>query len=135
MRLSLLEECRGRAERALAALGTARAHYPREEMKLHAALGASSLEAPEVGAAFTKVLDIAESLGDTDYQLRALRGLHFDRIGDSRYGAALPFAQKYHDLAMGGSNPSDQVFGERMLGLAKHLLASRSARGNTWSTC
>jgi hypothetical protein len=129
MRLSLLEECRGRAEQALSALGTGANRDPREEMRLHAALGASTPEVPEMGAAFTKVLDIAESLGDTDYQLRALRGLCFDYIGNSRYRAALPFAQKFHDLAMRGSDPSDQLFGERMLSVAKHFVGDQvSAR-------
>jgi predicted ATPase len=41
MHLSLLEECRGRVERALAALGAAANRDPRREMKLQAALGAS----------------------------------------------------------------------------------------------
>src|SRR6266852_5169842 len=45
-------------------------------MRLHAALGASTSEASELGAAFTKALDIAESLGHSEYQLRALRGLY-----------------------------------------------------------
>jgi hypothetical protein len=98
-------------------------------MRLHAALGAATPEAPEMGAAFTKVLDIAEALGDTDYQLRALRGLYFDHIGNSRYRAALPFAQKFHDLATSGADPSDQLFGERMLGVAKHFVGDQiSAR-------
>ena len=65
MRLSLLEECRSRAKQALGALGTGGTPDPREEMRLHAALGASTPEAPEMGAAFTKALDIAESLGDS----------------------------------------------------------------------
>jgi predicted ATPase len=129
VRLSLLEECRSRAKQALSALGTAGTRDPREEMRLHAALGASTPEAPEMGAAFTKVLDIAESLGDTDYQLRALRGLYFDHIGNSRYRAALPFAQKFRDLATSRSDPSDQLFGERMMGVAKHFVGDQiSAR-------
>ena len=41
MRLSLLEECRGRAERALAALGAGASRDARHEMKLHAAVAAS----------------------------------------------------------------------------------------------
>jgi hypothetical protein len=72
MSLSLLEECRSRAKQALDALGTRGCQDPREEMRLHAALGASTSQAPEMGAAFTKALEIAESLGDTEYQLRAL---------------------------------------------------------------
>ena len=42
MRLSLLEECRGRAKQAVGALGTGGTRDPREEMRLQAALGAST---------------------------------------------------------------------------------------------
>ena len=51
MRLSLHKECRSRAKQALGALGTEGARYPREAMRLHAALGTSTAEAPEMGAA------------------------------------------------------------------------------------
>ena len=77
MQLSLLEECRSRAKQALGALGAGGARNPREEMRLRSALGASTPEVPEMGAAFTKALNIAEALGDTEYQLRALHGLYF----------------------------------------------------------
>ena len=62
-------------------------------MKLHVALGDSTPVASEMGAAFAKALDLAESLGDSDYQLRALQGLYAYHAGSSRYRAALPFAQ------------------------------------------
>jgi Tetratricopeptide repeat len=91
-------------------------------MKLHAALGASMQDAAKMGVAFAKALDIAESLGDIEYQLRALRGLYFHHTGSSRYSAALPFAQKFYDLATSGSDPSDRQFGERMMGVARHFL-------------
>jgi hypothetical protein len=94
-------------------------------MRLHAALGASTLEAREMSAAFTKVLDIAESLSDTEYQMRALRGLYFYNAGSGRFRAALPFAQKFHDLAMRGSDPNDRLFGEHYMGAAKHYLGDQ----------
>ena len=52
MRLSLLEECRRRAKQVLGALGAGGIWDPRNEMRLSAALGKSSSEAPEMGAAF-----------------------------------------------------------------------------------
>ena len=116
MRLSLLEECRSRAKQALGALGTGGTRDPREEMRLHAALGASTAEAPEMGAAFTKALEIAESLGDSEYQLRAL-------------GACISFTPGAVDTVLrchlrkgsmiwqrAGSDLSDRLFGERMMG-------------------
>src|SRR5882757_3650064 len=129
MRLSLLEECRTRANQALGALGTGETRDLREEMRLHVALGASTPEASEMGEAFTKALDIAESLGDTEYQLRALRGLYFFHATHNRNRASLPFAQRFHELALSRTNPSDRLFGERMMGLAKHFLGDQvSAR-------
>jgi len=125
-RLSLLEECRSRAKQALGALGTG-TRDPLEEMRLHAALGASTYE--ELGEAFTKVLDIAESFGDTEYQLRAFRGLYFHHAGSGRYRTALPFAERFREVAMSGSDPNDWLFGERMMGVAKHCLGDQiSAR-------
>jgi len=122
MRLSLLEECRSRAKQALGALGTGGSRNPREEMRLHAALGASTSEASEMSAAFAKALDIAESLGDREYQLRALSGLQYYHTWSGRYRTALSFAERFHDLAIRGSDRYDRLFGERTLGVTKHHL-------------
>jgi len=129
MRLSLHKECRSRAKQALGALGTEETRYPRENMRLHAALGTSTAQAPEMGAAFAKALEIAESLGDNEYQLRALGGLYFFHTANNRHNAALPFAQRFHDLAATGADLSAQLFGEHIMGLAKHFLGDQiSAR-------
>jgi predicted ATPase/DNA-binding winged helix-turn-helix (wHTH) protein len=125
MGLSLLEECRSRVKQALAALGTGGTGNPREEMRLHAALGASTPEAHEMGKALTKALEIAENVGDLEYQLRALRGLYFYHTGRNRYRDALPFAQRFHDLAARGADPGDQLFGERIVGVAEHFLGDQ----------
>jgi predicted ATPase/DNA-binding winged helix-turn-helix (wHTH) protein len=130
MRLSLLDECRGRAKQALGALGIGATRDRLEELRLHAALGASTHEAAEMGEALTKALEIAESLGDTEYQLRALRGLVFYHVGRNQYRIALPLAQKFHDLATKGADPHDQLFGERMLGVAKYYLGDQISARN-----
>ena len=77
MHLSLLGECRIRVEQALAALTAGSERDTRREMKLYAALGASLINTrgatgPEIGAAWTKALEIAENLDDAEYQLRSL---------------------------------------------------------------
>ncbi|HEY1941206.1 MAG TPA: transcriptional regulator [Roseiarcus sp.] len=129
MRLSLLEECRSRAKQALCALGEKRAPNLREEMRLQSALGASTATAPEMGVAFTKALAIAESLGDIEHQLRALSGLHYYHTGSGRYRTALPFAQRFLDLAASGSQPYDRLYGERTMGVTKHFIGDQiSAR-------
>jgi predicted ATPase/DNA-binding winged helix-turn-helix (wHTH) protein len=128
-RLSLLEECRSRAKQALAALTKAGNHDPYAAMRLHAALGASTAEATEMGAAFTNALAIAERLGNVEYQLRALGGLYFFHAASSRHRAAQPFAQRFHDLATSKSDLSAQLFGEHIVGMAKHHLGDQiSAR-------
>jgi hypothetical protein len=77
MHLSLLDECRGRAERALAVLNRGATADRRREMKLYAALGVSLRYGrsrgayTEVVAALTRALELAESLDDVDYQLRS----------------------------------------------------------------
>jgi predicted ATPase len=127
MHLSLLEERRSRAKQALGALGTGAT--PRQEMRLHDALGKSASQAPEMEAAYTKELSIANSLEDPEYQLRALHGLYFCHSGSGRYHAALGFAQRFHDLAMRKPDANARVLGERMMGAAKHFLGDQiSAR-------
>jgi hypothetical protein len=94
-------------------------------MRLRSALGASTFEAPEMGAAFTRALDIAKGVGDSEYQLRALCGLYFYHTGSSRYRVAMRFAQEFHDLAKSGSDANHQLYGERTMGVAKHLLGDQ----------
>jgi hypothetical protein len=123
--LSLLEECGSRARQALGALETLGTSDPREDMRLHTALGASLPDAPEMEAAFTRVLDIAETLGDSEYQLRALRGLYYHSVWTNQFRPALSLAQRFYNLAASRSNQSDRLVGERMLGTAKYNLGSQ----------
>jgi predicted ATPase/DNA-binding winged helix-turn-helix (wHTH) protein len=122
LRLSLFEECGSRVAQALGALEILGTTDPREVMRLHTALGASLPAPPEMAAAFTRVLDIAKTLDDSEYQLRALRGLYFHSVWTNRFRAALSFAQGFHNLATRKSNQSDRFVGERMLGTAKYIL-------------
>jgi predicted ATPase/DNA-binding winged helix-turn-helix (wHTH) protein len=125
MRLSLFEECRSRAKHGLGSLGTGENWSRREEMRLYAALGASMSDPSEMSAAFAKALEIAESLDDTDYRLRALSGLYYVHIWLAQYRAALSFAQQFYDLANTASDRYDQLFGERTIGVAKHYLGDQ----------
>ena len=82
-----------------------------------------------MGAAFTNALAIAESLGDPEYQLRALGGLYFFQVASGRSRTAQPFAQKLLDLAASRSDLSARLFGEHIVGMAEHLLGDQiSAR-------
>ena len=107
MQLSLVEECRRRVEQALAALATLAEPDARQEMKLLAALGASRLYTrggvPEVAAAWTKALELAESLGDREYQKRSLWGLWSFQVNGRR--SSLRFVSGAPVRFLGGDEP------------------------------
>jgi predicted ATPase/DNA-binding winged helix-turn-helix (wHTH) protein len=134
MHLSLMEECRGRAEPALGAIAAGADRDARREMVLLAALGTSLAYTkggvPEIGAAWTKALEIAVSLGNVEYQLRTLWGLWSSHhISAGHHGVALALAQRFHALAATRSELNDRLIGERMIGTSQHYLGDlRSAR-------
>src|SRR5260370_9087222 len=91
-------------------------------MQLNTALGAALFltkgSGPESLAAFTRALEIAESLDDADYRLRALWGLFIDRITSSSYRAALAVAEKFCTYAAKTPDPPDGPIVHRLVGLA-----------------
>jgi predicted ATPase len=129
--LSLVEECRGRVERALASLVPEAGRSARQEMKLYAALGASLMytrgAVPEIGALGTKALEIAESLDDVEYQLRSLWGLWFFQTASGRHRAALALAQSFGTLAAKLPDPNDRLIGERLIGVSQYYLGDHSS--------
>ncbi|MBV8653954.1 MAG: transcriptional regulator, partial [Alphaproteobacteria bacterium] len=114
--LSLTEERRRRVEQALAAFAVA-TDDARCEMKLQAAVGTFVSTLGTSGAekepAWTRTLELAESLGDVDYQLRALWGLWA-----VRERGALALAQRFAAVA---STPADRRLGDRMIGHSYHI--------------
>jgi predicted ATPase len=134
MHLSLPEECRRRAARALAGLGVEESRDARHEMKLHAALAASlfyigSAADPETRMAYTRALEFAQSLDDAEYRLRALWGLWAYHSGRAQHRVALELAQRFSALAAERPNPSDRLNGEGMIGVSQlHLGNLSSAR-------
>jgi hypothetical protein len=141
MHLSLLDECRGRAEQALAVLSGGASPDTRCEMKLHAALASSSWMSTagiyaqgvhELSAIWTKALEIAESLGDAEYQLRSLYGLWAFHVGIDQLRVALENAQRFRTLASKQRDRNDRLIGERIIGAVQHLLGDQaSARRHT----
>jgi predicted ATPase/DNA-binding winged helix-turn-helix (wHTH) protein len=129
MQLSLVEECRRRAEQALAALATVAGPDARQEMKLLAALGASRLYTrggvPEVASAWTRALELAESLGDLEYQKRSLWGLWSFHVNGVDYRTALSLAHRFASLAATSLDPNDRFVGERMIGVSHHNLGDQ----------
>jgi predicted ATPase/DNA-binding winged helix-turn-helix (wHTH) protein len=124
--LSLLDECRGRLELALVALGAATNRDARCEMKLLAALGASLIvikgtAPPELVASFTRALEIAEGLEDAEFQARSLWGLWVFHQYSEQYRAALAVAERFRTLAARASDPSYRLLGERLIGVSQHF--------------
>jgi predicted ATPase/DNA-binding winged helix-turn-helix (wHTH) protein len=133
---SLLGECCTRVERALSKLAATPGHDARAEMQLQAALGWSLMGStgPEPGtdAAWMAALQLAESLADTDHQLRALYGLWCNHVytGHPREGVRL--AERFCAVATKAGNPADLLIGERLMGVALHFLGEQTpARGYT----
>ena len=125
--LSLIEECRRRVERALAAIAAGTGGDARCEMKLYVALTHSlrfsrGAGFSEIGAAGTRALELAESLGNAEYQLRALWGLWGFRFSGGQHRAALTLAQKFDALAAKGADLGDRLIGQRMIGVSQYYL-------------
>jgi len=129
LQLSLMEECRGRVERALASLVPGSSGDLRRGMKLYAALGLSLMQTKGpacAGAAWTKALERAESLDDIEYQLRALWGLWMCALSSGAYRTALTLAQRFCSLTVNQPDPVDLLLGERMTATPLHYLGDQT---------
>jgi predicted ATPase/DNA-binding winged helix-turn-helix (wHTH) protein len=125
--LLLMEECRGRVEQALS--GPAESRDARRNMQLYAALGAALFltkgSCPEMLAAWTSALEIAEILDDADYRLRTLWGLYVDCFTSGRYRAALALAERFCAYAAKTTDPADGPIGDRLVGVALLILGDQ----------
>ena len=128
--LSMMAECRRHIERALARLTSVADLDPRQEMHLQAALGVSlnytTGPVPATEAAWTKTLEIAKSLGDLEYQLRALRGLWAHWMNAGEYRASLAIAYEFSALAATTGDPAALGAADRMAGIILHYLGDQT---------
>jgi predicted ATPase/DNA-binding winged helix-turn-helix (wHTH) protein len=128
--LSLLEECRGWCERALAALDDA-SRGTRQEMILQQALALSSMftrgNSDQVRSAIQSGLALAETLEDRPRQLCLLAGLNFFlmRLGDIR--GALAVAEQADVIAQVAKHPVGTVWAAWWVGIAYHFLGNQAA--------
>jgi len=128
--LSLVTECRGRAEQAIARLGHQVPGDPRRDMQLYLALGlATNLQThgggQEMNAALTKALELAEIRNDTRCRLRAIHGLYVHRLTTGDYRGALSLGEKFRAVATETADPSDVATGSQLIGLALHILGDQ----------
>ena len=126
--LSLMEECRGRLERALS--GPVESRDARRNMQLYAALGSAVYltkgSCPATLAAWTTALQIAESLDDADYRLRALWALFSEWFTSGHYRTALGVAERFCTYAAKTTDPADAAIGDRLVGVALGALGDQA---------
>lgn len=129
--LSLLGECRGRVEHALAGLRPESGIDADIEMQLNAAFGLSLFytrgAAPETDAAWTKTFEMAQTLNSKDYQLQALWGLWVCRLTSGEFRSGQSLAQRFCALAEVDADPDDMLVGDRMLAHILHYFGDQSA--------
>jgi predicted ATPase/TolB-like protein len=131
MHLSLLNECRARVEQALSSLSSQSTRDTCDEMRLHAALGASLIytkgPTPGTGTAWTSALEIAEKLENTECQLQALRGLWAYRLNSGEYRVSLELARRFRRVAARPEVDSAVLpVGDRMIGTSLHYLGDQT---------
>jgi predicted ATPase/DNA-binding winged helix-turn-helix (wHTH) protein len=128
--LSLLSECHERVERALAHLEGDGIETARQRMRLSAGLGWSLMygvgRAREAGPAWTTTLELAQTLGDTHYQLRALWGLSIDQFNNGSVRTAVEFARRFASLVAHSTDPIELVTANRILATALHYLGDQN---------
>jgi predicted ATPase len=121
MQLSLIKECCIGVERAVT-VPDETDQSTRRQMKLFTALGWALVytNVPASGAAWGTALKLAETLDDTEYRLRVLRGMWVvdATIGD--FNNSLALAKRFHRVAASTTNPSDLAVADRMMGWALH---------------
>ncbi len=129
--MSLMGEWHIWADKAIQSLDAAGLRNTQQEMVLQAALGISFQlvrnRASEAHRALTRALEIAEHLGDTDYQLRILHTfwIYHMRIGDVR--AAMALAHRADAIAASLADPVASATAEWMLGISLHWAGQHDA--------
>ncbi len=126
IQLSLLDECRLRVERALAASPEVLEREPKLEMALNAALGASTTwsqgAVPGAAVAWHRALALGGRIGDAECQSRAHYGLWLHALRTGRYAESLGWAQRLlRDGAARGDNHAVDA-GRRAAGVSCHFL-------------
>jgi predicted ATPase/DNA-binding winged helix-turn-helix (wHTH) protein len=129
--MSLMEECRTRAERALATLEESTTKDDRRRMHLYAAVAWSQMytttSARDTGVAWTTASEIAEQLDDTDYRLRSLWGMWASRVNRGEFGEALALARRFSSVAEKAADINDRLLGDRLTGATLHFLGKQSS--------
>jgi predicted ATPase/DNA-binding winged helix-turn-helix (wHTH) protein len=133
VQLSLLSECRERVDRALRGLDGSDPRVMRARMQLSAAFAWSLMygvgRAREAGPAWAAALELADTLDDREYRLRALWGLCIDQFNNGEFRTALEYARRFGGLVANSTDAIELIMGDRILATALHYLGDqKSAR-------
>jgi hypothetical protein len=124
LQLSLLVECRERAERALDILARGFNLTAPLGMQLHMGLGVALFfttgAVEKTRAVLAKALELAEHLDDVDAQLRALWGLFTCWLYNGEQRVAQGLAERFCELASRKGDPADMLVGDRLIGATMH---------------
>jgi predicted ATPase/DNA-binding winged helix-turn-helix (wHTH) protein len=130
MELSLLIECQGWAERAIARLGDQHKNS-RREMEIYASLSLALMHTEgssrRVREAFSRARDVAGIQGDSAYELRILSGLFMYSHWIMDIRGATDIAVQSKKLALKTGAPDDMALAEAMLAASDHLVGNHLA--------
>ncbi|NGO56006.1 ATP-binding protein [Allomesorhizobium camelthorni] len=133
--LSMLSECRFWCEQTIRALGE-EDRGTKLELALQLSLAISSIyvlgNSDEVGTALERGITLADSLGDSEYQLHLLAGLNLFRTRLADFGGALAAAERYVAVAKEVGRPREIVAAEWMLGASYHLIGNQAAARHSY---
>jgi len=129
LNLSLVAECRERAERALACPAIVSTLSAPLRMQLCLVLGTALVQSrgaeEQTGKILSQGLEIAASIDDVDAELRALWAMwcYLDHKGE--HGAARALAQRFSQAASRKGDDADMLVGERLTGYTAHYLGDQ----------
>jgi hypothetical protein len=124
--LLLMEEYTDRAEQALKFVDRLGLEGSDSEMKLRLALGVAVFNArgaaPMVASAPARALAIAEKIGATSFELRALWQLSRERMFQGDYRPALEFCKRFDSVAEVEADPRMHVVRDRLMAICLFLV-------------
>jgi predicted ATPase/DNA-binding winged helix-turn-helix (wHTH) protein len=124
--LSLHDECQRRLTPILKGGAIAPVIQPAQEMALQASLGTSLTWAKgpvaETRTAWTRALDLAHRISDSETQLQAHYGLWLYNLRCGRYTESLTHATQMMDLARDSKDREALAAGQRIMGVSRHFL-------------
>ncbi len=127
---SLLDECRRWVSLALDKHGVTETTGTHDEMVLRAALGTSLtwVRGPvaETRVAWSRALDLARELGDTEIELQARYGLWLFGLRTGHYSESLRFAIEMMTQATEAKDDEALATAQRLAGVSRHSLGDHA---------